>query len=66
VAAGARKDRVCTELGISLRTMQRWTTEETMKADARTTIDYISDLMECDFQCCTYICFSRFPCFIGI
>src|SRR5690606_9103250 len=37
VAAGARKTVACDELGISLRTLQRWTKEDVMRADARTT-----------------------------
>lgn len=37
ITHGARKTRACEELGISLRTFQRWTQEDTMKADGRTT-----------------------------
>ena len=37
MAAGARKTVACDELGISLRTLQRWTKEDVMRADARTT-----------------------------
>lgn len=37
VAAGARKTVACKELGMSLRTLQRWTEEDVMRADARTT-----------------------------
>jgi putative transposase len=37
VVAGARKQSACEELGITLRTVQRWTKEDTMKADGRTT-----------------------------
>tara|TARA_R100000322_G_C5425284_1_gene187305 strand:- start:39 stop:1055 length:1017 start_codon:yes stop_codon:yes gene_type:complete len=34
---GARKKPACDELGISLRTFQRWTQESTLKPDGRTT-----------------------------
>lgn len=37
VAAGARKIRACQEVGLSLRTLQRWTGPEFVQADARTT-----------------------------
>lgn len=37
VASGARREPACDELGITLRTLQRWTREDTMKADGRTT-----------------------------
>lgn len=37
VASGARRQPACDELGITLRTLQRWTQEDTMKADGRTT-----------------------------
>ncbi|MGH8601253.1 MAG: IS3 family transposase [Gammaproteobacteria bacterium] len=39
VAAGARKAVACEELGVSLRTLQRWTEEDVMRADARTTTE---------------------------
>ncbi|WP_235811759.1 IS3 family transposase, partial [Pseudomonas syringae] len=35
--AGARKIRACQEVGLSLRTLQRWTETEAIQADARTT-----------------------------
>jgi putative transposase len=35
--AGARKIRACQEVGLSLRTLQRWTETEAVQADARTT-----------------------------
>lgn len=35
--AGVRKARACSELGLSLRTLQRWTGGEDIEADARTT-----------------------------
>jgi putative transposase len=34
-ATGARKAKVCAKLGISLRTIQRWTVTKEMKEDAR-------------------------------
>ena len=37
VAAGARKIRACREIGLSLRTLQRWTETDVIQADARTT-----------------------------
>jgi putative transposase len=37
VAAGARRRLACDEAGISLRTLQRWSNGDTVKADARTT-----------------------------
>jgi putative transposase len=37
VAAGARKALVCLEMGLTLRTLQRWTQRDTLSADARTT-----------------------------
>lgn len=37
MVAGARKQSACSELGMTLRTVQRWTKEDTMKADGRTT-----------------------------
>ena len=37
ITNGARKKPACGELGISLRTFQRWTQENTMKPDGRTT-----------------------------
>jgi putative transposase len=37
VVAGARKAVACEELGLTLRTIQRWTEKATMRADARTT-----------------------------
>ena len=37
VAGGARKAKACSELGVSLRTIQRWTGGEEIEADARTT-----------------------------
>jgi len=37
VASGARKAVACDELEVSLRTLQRWTEEGDMRADARTT-----------------------------
>ena len=39
VAAGVRKAKACTELGVSLRTIQRWTGDEQMQADARSTTE---------------------------
>jgi len=38
VAAGARKIKACREVGLSLRTLQRWTGREIVQADGRTTI----------------------------
>ena len=38
VAAGARKIRACREIGLSLRTLQRWTETDVIQADARTTV----------------------------
>jgi putative transposase len=38
VAAGARKIRACQEIGLSLRTLQRWTETEVIQADARTIV----------------------------
>lgn len=38
IAAGARKRVACQELGLSLRTLQRWTYENTIAADGRTTM----------------------------
>jgi len=35
--AGARKIMACQEVGLSLRTVQRWTETEVVQADARTT-----------------------------
>ncbi len=37
IVAGARKIRACQEVGLSLRTLQRWTQTEDVQADARTT-----------------------------
>ncbi|MNZ72371.1 hypothetical protein D3C78_907500 [compost metagenome] len=37
VAAGARKTAACEALGVPLCTLQRWTEEDVMRADARTT-----------------------------
>ncbi len=37
VAAGTRKIRACQEVGLSLRTLQRWTEAQIVQADARTT-----------------------------
>lgn len=37
VAAGARKHKACAEVGISLRTYQRWTQEDTLRVDRRAT-----------------------------
>ncbi|MDT4849573.1 IS3 family transposase IS1240 [compost metagenome] len=37
MTSGARKAMACEELGVSLRTLQRWTEEGDMQADARTT-----------------------------
>ena len=37
ISAGARKNRVCEEVGLSLRTFQRWTSAPVIQADARTT-----------------------------
>jgi len=37
VAAGGRKALVCLEMGLTLRTLQRWTERDTLSADARTT-----------------------------
>ena len=37
VATGSRKIRACQEIGLSLRTLQRWTEAEVVQADARTT-----------------------------
>jgi putative transposase len=37
VNAGARKHKACAEVGISLRTYQRWTQEGTLRADRRAT-----------------------------
>lgn len=37
VTAGARKSPACAEMGLTLRTIQRWTRENEMSADARTT-----------------------------
>jgi putative transposase len=37
IVAGARKIRACQEVGLSLRTLQRWTQSEDVQADARTT-----------------------------
>ena len=38
IHAGARKRVACEELGLTLRTLQRWTQELTLKADGRTTV----------------------------
>ena len=38
VAAGTRKIRACREIGLSLRTLQRWTETNAIQADARTTV----------------------------
>lgn len=38
ITAGARKIRACREIGLSLRTLQRWTQTEVIQADARTTV----------------------------
>jgi len=35
---GARKGKACAELGLTLRTVQRWQEEEQLKIDARTTV----------------------------
>ena len=37
VSAGARKSPACAEMGVTLRTLQRWTKDSQMSADARTT-----------------------------
>lgn len=37
IQAGARKAMACGEVGLSLRTLQRWTATEEISADARTT-----------------------------
>lgn len=37
MSAGARKRVACEELGLTLRTLQRWTRERALKADGRTT-----------------------------
>lgn len=37
IQAGARKGMACSEVGLSLRTLQRWTATEDISADARTT-----------------------------
>lgn len=37
ISAGARKNRVCQEAGLSLRTFQRWTAAPVIQADARMT-----------------------------
>ncbi|KPW69344.1 Integrase catalytic subunit [Pseudomonas syringae pv. broussonetiae] len=37
VAAGARKIRACREVGLSLRTLPRWTQTDAIQTDARTT-----------------------------
>lgn len=37
IHAGARKSMACAEVGLSLRTLQRWTETQIIKADARTT-----------------------------
>jgi len=39
VLAGSRKAPACTELGITLRTAQRWQEDETLRIDARTTVN---------------------------
>ena len=38
VAAGTRKIRACREIGLSLRTLQRWTETNAIQADTRTTV----------------------------
>lgn len=38
VAAGARQAKACEELGVSARTLQRWTRETGVKADRRPTV----------------------------
>lgn len=38
VAAGARKIGACREIGLSLRTLQRWTGTDVIQADPRTTV----------------------------
>ena len=37
IAAGARKAMACQEVGLSLRTLQRWTVAQELQGDARTT-----------------------------
>ena len=37
IQAGARKAMACGEVGLSLRTLQRWTANDEISADARTT-----------------------------
>lgn len=37
IAAGTRKVRACQAVGLSLRTLQRWTEADVIEADARTT-----------------------------
>ena len=39
MAAGARKAVACEEMGVPLRTLQRWTEEKVMHADGRTTTE---------------------------
>ena len=39
VKAGARTFKVCEEMGISMRTYQRWTREGEVKADGRPSAD---------------------------
>lgn len=38
ISAGARKLMACREVGLSLRTLQRWTQTQEIQADARTTV----------------------------
>jgi len=40
-AAGARRDRACTLLGIAPRTLQRWQQSGTLSEDARTTREFV-------------------------
>ena len=59
---GARKKPACNELGISLRTFQRWTQEDTLKPDGRTTTirpKPANALSDAERQCILALCNSE-------
>ena len=61
VAAGARRRLACDEVGISLRTLQRWMNGDRAKADARTTCvrpEPVNKLSELGRQQVLNVCYS--------
>jgi putative transposase len=61
VQAGSRKAPACTELGLTMRTVQRWRVDERLRTDARTTVSKVpsNKLTEPEREAILTVCNSQ-------